>query len=142
MEYQKYRKELENPRRVITPVRLINPKAGREVLTDAYWDTGAETSSILKMTADYLCLPVLMDRCSMNSLGGKVGGRSLLTVALPGDARRGIIVEAFEAKELPGDFDFIIGMDIISKGNFSIIREGEHHVLEFTFGDDFFHIKV
>lgn len=141
MEDQKYRKELADLRRVITPVRLINPNAGREVLTDAYWDTGAETSSILKMTAEYLRLPVMIDRCHMNGLGGKVEGRSLLTVALPGDARRGIIVEAFEAETIPGDFDFIIGMDIISKGDFSIRREGEHSVLEFTFGDDFFHIK-
>lgn len=141
MEDHKYRKELANPRRVITPVRLINPNAGREVLTDAYWDTGAETSSILMMTAEYLRLPVMIDRCHMNGLGGKVEGRSLLTVALPGDARRGIIVEAFEAETIPGDFDFIIGMDIISKGDFSIRREGEHSVLEFTFGDDFFHIK-
>lgn len=141
MEDHKYRKELADLRRVITPVRLINPNAGREVLTDAYWDTGAETSSILKMTAEYLRLPVMIDRCHMNGLGGKVEGRSLLTVALPGDARRGIIVEAFEAETIPGDFDFIIGMDIISKGDFSIRREGEHSVLEFTFGDDFFHIK-
>lgn len=142
MEYQKYRKELENPRRVITPVRLINPKAGREVLTDAYWETGTETSSILKKTADYLRLPVLMDRCNMKGLGGKISGRSLLTVALPGDVRRGIIVEAFEVVELPGDFDFVIGMDIISKGDFSIRREGVHSVLEFTFSDDFFHITA
>ncbi len=142
MEDFVYRKELANPRRVITPVRLMNPNAGREVLTNAYWDTGAETSSILKMTADYLRLPVLTDRCSMSGLGGKVSGRSLLTVALPGDVRRGIIVEAFEVGELPGDFDFIIGMDIISKGDFSIRREGEHNVLEFAFSDDFFHIKV
>lgn len=142
MENFVYRKELANPRRVITPVRLMNPNAGREVLTDAYWDTGAETSSILKMTADYLRLPVLTDRCRMSGLGGKVSGRSLLTVALPGDVRRGIIVEAFEVGELPGDFDFIIGMDIISKGDFSIRREGEHNVLEFAFSDDFFHIKV
>ena len=141
MEDQKYRKELADLRRVITPVRLINPNAGREVLTDAYWDTGAETSSILKMTAEYLRRPVMIDRCHMNGLGGKVEGRSLLTVALPGDARRGIIVEAFEAETIPGDFDFIIGMDIISKGDFSIRRKGEHSVLEFTFGDDFFHIK-
>lgn len=135
-----YRLELDNPIHLITPVRLINPQSGREVLTDAYWDTGAAVSVIGRLTAEYLKLPVLTDRCTTEGLGGKTEGRTLLTVALPGDTKRGIIVEAFEAERLPRDHEFIVGMDIISRGDFTLKREGKHVVLEFRFADDFFHI--
>lgn len=133
---------IASPKRIVTPVRLINSVSHREVLIDGIWDTGAEHSAILKSTSLFLDLPVLSERSHAQGLAGSVSGRVALTVALPGDARHGIIVEVFEVDRLPDNFDFVIGMDIISQGDLSIVHVEDRLQLQFRFGPKFFMLDV
>lgn len=53
---------IASPKRIVTPVRLINSVSHREVLINGIWDTGAEHSAILQSTSLFLDLytPVLV----------------------------------------------------------------------------------
>lgn len=129
---------LSSTRRIITPIRLINTISRKEILTDALWDTGAEVSCIQPLTAEYLQLPVSR---ANNSVKG-IGGRALLTIAMPGNCGQATIIDAFESDQLPEDVEFVIGMDIISQGNFSLTVEGGQMTLNFAFGPSFIHLDI
>ena len=129
--------ELKDPLRPVTPVRLINPQVRREVVLDAVWDTGSTVSLIGKRTSEYLQLPDIVPCASVMGGGGRVHGRVVLTVALPGDDRYLTVVEAFEAEEITDGHEFVNGMDIISKGDLTLTHRDGHAVLEFRFGEKF-----
>ena len=75
----------KSSQRIITPIRLINTISRREVLTDALWDRGAEVSAISPDTANYLQLPVSVPHNIVQGVDGKANGRTLLTIAMPGN---------------------------------------------------------
>lgn len=133
---------LPSTRRIITPIRLINTISRKEILTDALWDTGAEVSCIHPLTAEYLQLPVSRANNSVKGIGGRVSGRALLTIAMPGNCGQATIIDAFESDQLPEDVEFVIGMDIISQGNFSLTVEGGKMTLNFAFGPSFIHLDI
>lgn len=137
---------LSSTRRIITPIRLINTISRKEILTDALWDTGAEVSCIHPLTAECLQLPVSRANNSVKGIGGRVSGRvsgrALLTIAMPGNCGQATIIDAFESDQLPEDVEFVIGMDIISQGNFSLTVEGGKMTLNFAFGPSFIHLDI
>lgn len=133
---------LETSKRIVTPIRLINTISRREVLADALWDTGAEVSAISTDTATYLQLPITVQRNSVQGVGGKTKGRAVLTIAMPGNCGQATIVEAFEANHLPSHIAFIIGMDIISQGDFSLTVTNGTMELRFAFGPKFIHLDI
>ena len=120
---------LSSTRRIITPIRLINTISRKEILTDALWDTGAE-------------VPVSRANNSVKGIGGRVSGRALLTIAMPGNCGQATIIDAFESDQLPEDVEFVIGMDIISQGKFSLTVEGGKMTLNFAFGPSFIHLDI
>lgn len=136
-----YYVETNDARRIVTPIRLINPLSKREVVVNGLWDTGADVSVILKGTADFLQLVRSEVTGGVDTIGGKAVGHVALTVALPGDQSHGIIVEPFEVERLSAGIDFVIGMDIIGEGDLTITRRGGGLALAFTFGDGFFRVE-
>lgn len=133
---------LSSSGRIVTPIRLINTISRKEVLTDALWDTGAEVSCIRPLTAEYLQLPVSRANNSVQGVGGCVSGRALLTIAMPGNCGQATIIEAFESDQLPEGVEFVIGMDIISQGNFSLAVKDGQMTLNFAFGPSFIHLDI
>ena len=123
--------------RPITPVRIINPETKREVVVSALWDTGADVSVILKSTADFLGLYRSASECEAASVGGKFTGRTAAALALPGDDGRAILVYPFEAESLTRGIDFIIGMDIIKEGDFTLTFRNGQLLIAYTFGEKF-----
>ena len=138
-----YTRTLDNPMLIVTPVRLVNTISRREVVLDAIWDTGAQTSVISTLVSRSLQLPRLKKpRKHLQGIGGTVSSRAVLSVAMPGDARWATIVEADEIEHIPSGFDFVVGMDIISRGDFSLAMVNGRMRLSFTFGQQFFFIPL
>ena len=124
--------------RPITPVRIINPETKREVVVPALWDTGADTSVILKGTADFLGLHRSEKEGTALTLGGKATGKATAAIALPGDFGKAILVYPFEVESLTLGIDFVIGMDIIAQGDLTILTRGGKLTILYTFGKKFF----
>jgi hypothetical protein len=114
--------------RIITPISLsaaFDPAQPPEPLppqhqTTALWDTGASRSVITPSTARALGL-VSVGTIMMNHAGGcSPSNTYLVNFFLPNNVGiRGVLVS--ESADIPnGDFGALIGMDIISIGDFSI----------------------
>lgn len=116
--------------RVITPVCIFaafdpdkGEKPGPNVESTGLWDTGATRSVITAATANSLGLiPVGITK--VNHAGGTSDSNSyIVNFGLPnGVGAKGVLVS--ECKDIAGAFGAIIGMDIISKGDFAITNEG------------------
>lgn len=124
-------------RRIITPVRLLNTVAKREVLVNAIWDTGSTFSFIDEETIKYLRLPLTGYTQTMIGATGKFSANTVVTVAFPGDTSHAIVVEMCSAPYFPNGCACIIGMDIISQGNLSLQYGKEDLVFTFQFSDQF-----
>lgn len=132
MNNDAYRQTLVSPcRRVITPVRLLNTDAKREVVVNAIWDTGSTQSFIDEETMKYLRLPLSGYTRTMLGATGKFSTNSVVTVALPGDTPHAIVAEMCTAPGFPDGCACIIGMDIISQGSLSLCYGKE--CMEFSF---------
>ncbi len=80
------------------------------------WDTGATHSSIHKKYADELNLPVV-GMCQVNTAGGTVNAtQHLINMILPNQQMITLMVTATDLVNT----DMLIGMDIISQGDFAV----------------------
>lgn len=114
--------------RIITPVRLsaafdpANPPSPPYPLreTQALWDTGATGSVVTKPTAEALGL-VPVGRATVQHAGGSsLSNTYLVNFVLPNNVQViGVLVSECE-HIVGGGWGAIIGMDIITKGDFSI----------------------
>ena len=138
-----YTKVLDNPLVPVTPIRLINTISKRTVILDAIWDTGAQTSVISRRTSDVLELPRLKrPKKQLQGISGTVQSKAVLSIAMPGDDGWATIVEVDEVERIPSGYDFIIGMDIITCGDFSLAMKDGRMQLSFTFGSKFFYLPI
>lgn len=82
------------------------------------WDTGASNSSIDKRVAEYLGLESAGKVCLSTANGDIFVDSYFVNIGLP----NGVIVENLFVSEsdLGDEIDVLIGMDVISKGDFSI----------------------
>lgn len=106
-----------------TPVTLFSPfnsTITKELM--GVWDTGATHSSINKKYAEEMRLPVV-GMCKVNTAGGTVNAtQHLINMILPNKQPLTIIVTATDLVNT----DMLIGMDIISQGDFAVSNyEGE-----------------
>lgn len=138
-----YTRFLDKPTLPITPIRLINTVSMRQVVLDAIWDTGAQTSLISRHISQALELPRLKNRPkNLQGISGVIQSRAVLSIAMPGDVAWATIVEVDEVERIPNGYDFIIGMDIITRGNFSLAMVEGRMQLSFTFGSKFFFLPI
>ena len=106
------------------------PPPGPPYTTSALWDTGATNSLVTKDTANKMGL-VPVGTCMMSHAGGSdPTNRYLVNIDLPnGVSVFGVTV--LECQEIPGQIGAIIGMDIITQGDFSITNVSGKTVLSF-----------
>lgn len=129
-----------NAKRIITPLRLVNAQKKQEMLVNALWDTGAEFSAVgLDAVAkvDMESLGVVKDVCSIN---GKSRAAMLCTIVLPGDDYFALVTEAVMHEIGNKDYSFVIGMNIIRKGDFSLTQTNDGLLLRFVFGPKFIQV--
>ena len=86
---------------------------------NAIWDTGASSSSITKAFAAKLGFKPTGVAKVRNTSGEELRDTFLINVYLPNKVAMAY-VRVVECKELVGDFEFLVGMDIIGAGDFSV----------------------
>ena len=91
--------------------------ATKKIKVDAMWDTGANFTAINSRIVKELGLPCLGKAGVGGILGEqKISSIYLLNIYLPNNDK--YTIKVMEAQ--PKNCDILIGMDIISKGNFAI----------------------
>ncbi len=135
-----YRVKISNTRRIVTPVRVLNIASGGEKVVSGLWDTGAEVSAVSRRLCCELNFPV-NQQLVVNGFAGKMETKAVIAMTFPGDDEYAVVVQAVEAECIYEGIDFVIGMDIIEKGEFSLSREDGNLMLTFKFGDLFTRLK-
>ncbi len=102
---------------LVTPVKIISvDDESKQKDLKGIWDTGATHSSIHKKYAEELSLPVV-GMCQVNTAGGTVNAtQHLVHMILPNQQKLSIMVTATDLVNT----DMLIGMDIISQGDFAV----------------------
>lgn len=121
---------------IITPLQLSNHESGASAVVNAVWDTGATRSAVSTSIADYLNLEK-RGKGYTTGIGGKVGVWLALALAFPGNADWYTIANPIVA-QLPASIDFLIGLDIITLGDFSLKHRDNGTLLEFIFDQEYF----
>ena len=122
-------------RRIISPIQIVEAHRPGENFNifegkwHALWDTGATTSTISSSLAKQLQLPELGD-VVMHGAGGEYPSKEYLAgLILPNSVPVPFIsLTGFEGTS---DFDMLIGMDIISMGDFLI--SSDNNKMYFSF---------
>lgn len=119
---------------IVSPLRLSNHETGASAVVNAVWDTGATRSAVSPNMADYLNMEKRGGGFT-TGIGGRVEVR--LALAFPGNADWYTIANPI-VSQLPASIDFLIGLDIITLGDFSM-KHGDNGILfEFVFGQEYF----
>ena len=135
-----YKVRIEDSRRIVTPVRLLNIANGREEVVKGLWDTGVEVSVVSRALSVRLELPGNRS-LSVCGFGGREQVRAVMAMTFPGDVEFAVVVQAIETEGIADGIDFILGMDIIGKGKFSLCWESGAFMLSFQFGELFTRLK-
>lgn len=121
---------------IVSPLRLSNHEAGASAVVNAVWDTGATRSAVSPNMTDYLNLEKRGGGFT-TGIGGRVEVRLALALAFPGNADWYTIVNPI-VSQLPASIDFLIGLDIITLGDFSLKHGDNGTLLEFVFDQEYF----
>jgi hypothetical protein len=108
---------------------IVYDTAPVDIPIRALWDTGAYMSVISASIAKQLGL-TCVDQRAITSIGGTIlSNRYYLSLMLPNK----VIFPELYVAEWGGHrfYDMLIGMDIISQGNFSIANDAEKTVFTF-----------
>jgi len=95
---------------------------------NAIWDTGATISTINKTVLDKISLPVVQNTISQTANGRASATIHLLDIKLPNNVN--FINMPVMAMDLV-DTQMLIGMDIISQGDFSVSNYNNHTIISF-----------
>ena len=121
-------------RAILTPVKVKNLMTGDEIDTYGVWDTGATNSVITKAAAERLGVTVV----SMTEVGGVHGKQVVpvydvqLTLNNQNISLRVRVSEGNTSSfSFEGNADILIGMDIITKGDFCISNFDGQTVMTF-----------
>lgn len=100
----------------INKVSEIPKPVSKDLL--AVWDTGAMATAISRKLAMDLQLEKIGERLSYGATGCEVCNRFLVSLYIPGD----IVIPELEVGDCGGDIgcDVLIGMDVISQGDFAV----------------------
>jgi predicted aspartyl protease len=123
MEVHSLTKYYEGIADVITsPVEIYNTDTGKKGSTEGIWDTGAKGSVITKTLAKKLGLfPV--DQARVHGVHGYQDGINVYGVKIVlNNQNVSFILRVTECEQLTDEDSamFLIGMDVISKGDFAI----------------------
>lgn len=125
VSYAGFQKAIDAPaRRIITDVQVVSAHYSGESYTQyngilrGLWDTGASSTTICTQLADKLGLPCIGEE-EMTGAGGKYPAKKYLAgLILPNNVTIPyLILYSFAGAN---DFDMLIGMDIITRGDFLI----------------------
>jgi hypothetical protein len=119
-------------RRIITPVYLygVSAPAPKDTVTNALWDTGAAISVITPRIQQELELVQIGTKHIRGVTGIQKVPIVLLTLELPNDLLRQNIEVA--VCNFSNDVGMIIGMDIITLGDFALLHGNNHTAFSFT----------
>ena len=111
----------------ITNVIVNNPIAKEFLIVKALWDTGSNITVIDKKVNDHVHLKCIGDHRPLIGIGGRDDNSQLLSgrITFPNGNNPQHIDELFQVHDFSKDpvkpnFDIIIGMNIISKGDLHI----------------------
>lgn len=101
----------------------------RVKITRSLWDTGASNTLISKRIVEVLKLiPIGESHISGYNEGVDIMNAYLVHIGLPtGDIITDVIVSEFDTNE----YDMVIGMDVICKGDFAITNKNEKTTFSF-----------
>lgn len=116
--------------KIETPLQVYNIETQKVKVVNAIWDTGATFSSISRKIVKELGL-VANGRSSKIGITGLKVGTTTLCFALPGNGKYSALVDADILDDYPGIPDFIVGLDIITLGDFHLTTDSEGTVLTF-----------
>ena len=119
---------------IVSPLRLSNHETGASAVVNAVWDTGATRSAVSPNIANYLNLKKRGGGFTIG-IGGRVEVR--LALAFPGNADWYTIANPI-VSQLHASIDFLIGLDIITMGDFSLKHVESGTLLEFVFDQEYF----
>ena len=124
-------------RGIISPVRLISPDSTSDLVSQAIWDTGATFSCVSARAAKLLKL-IPHREAFTNTMNGPRKSVTSILLSFPGNQRFCTWVEATQADVLPHGCDMLIGLDIISLGDFRLRHIIGGLLFEFEFSADRF----
>lgn len=118
---------------IVTPVEITNTENGKTVRTLAIWDTGATGSVVTKKVASDLGF-VPVSKGFVNTAGGVVEtGNYYAQITLLGSGSYSVKRRVTECPKLSAadDVGMLIGMDIITLGDFAITNLNGQTVMSF-----------
>ena len=115
-----------------TPVEIVNPFTNEKESTRGLWDTGATHSAITESFAKRLNL-VEVQRVSVSGVHGIKEVPVYLVKILLNDGNVSLDALVSECTELSGDgsVGFLIGMNVINKGDFAITNFQDKTTMSF-----------
>ncbi len=118
--------------RLSIPFHPDSPPSPKPPLVEAkaLWDTGATNCAITQSKAAAIGLPIIGKAEVGHADGKSIQNVYLLNLYLPNKVFIPLI-RATECKSAEGNFDFIVGMDIITLGDFSITNVGGRTTFSF-----------
>jgi len=120
-----------------TPIRIENQYQEKGVVVDAIWDTGAQFSVMSSHLAEMLDI-ALRPAGLMDGVGQTLPMEKGCAIAFPGNKEWYTYAHPRAVRQIAPGADFIIGMDIIGMGDFSLKRTGEGLLMEFVFNHEYF----
>jgi hypothetical protein len=119
-------------RRIITPVYLYGVSAlvPKDTVTNALWDTGAAISAIVPRIQQELNLVQIGTKYVRGVTGVKKVPLVMLTLELPNDLLKQDVEVA--VCNFSSDVGMIIGMNIITLGDFVLLHGNNHTEFSFT----------
>jgi hypothetical protein len=119
-------------RRIITPVCLygISATSPKDTVTNALWDTGATLSAITPWIQQSLGLVPIGKQLVYGVTGAEKVDLVIITIELPNNVlKRNVKVAVCN---FSNDVGMIIGMNIITLGDFALLHGRNHTVFSFA----------
>jgi hypothetical protein len=119
-------------RRIITPVYLysVSSNAPKDLVTNALWDTGATLSAITPKIQHDLGLVSIGKQVIRGVTGTKSVDVVMVTIELPNDLLKQDVKVA--VCDFSNNLGMIIGMNIITLGDFALLHGSNHTEFSFT----------
>lgn len=108
---------------------IIPAKSHSPLNTTALWDTGATNTAISRVVAEKLKLPPIGKVIVRGAHGSKEVNRYVVDILLPNNVE--LLQWQVAEVELEDPVGLLIGMDVITKGDFAITNVAQNTVVSF-----------
>jgi len=118
---------------ITTPIAILNTATKDSIETLGIWDTGATGSAITKTLSEKLKLVPIGQTKVMGVHGIKEGINIYAVTIVLNNQNVSFTLPVTECEKLSDDnsCDFLIGMDVISKGDFAITNQNSKTTMSF-----------